>query len=192
MTQGKKRINIIVRHHIRLARLAEQRTHRRVILPRLRRALLKIKWEQRETPGLLFRLISSAGPREYLDQLPAILRSETSVSQYRITEIVFVPFDGGIRRVRKQRRQRPGSLRVFLFGIEKRSQDLRPMTRLEGQFIIVVKKPDVQPIPSQNVRGPHDSQTQAANCKNLEFQSKDKETGTCSCTETPSPPLIVI
>jgi len=56
--------NITKKYHPEesILQVAVKRTHRRVILPRLRRALLKIKWEQRETPGLLFRLISSAGP----------------------------------------------------------------------------------------------------------------------------------
>src|SRR5665213_733529 len=69
--------------------VAVNRKERGVIFIRVRRALLEIKWENRELflSGIFRRL--SSGKAEQLDELPAIFRSILYISQQRIQKIIF-------------------------------------------------------------------------------------------------------
>src|SRR5688572_574349 len=103
----EKGINVIVRDDVALARLrvngerdeldlvleqtllqgAVKRNERGVIQIRVCGTLLKIKREQRETPGGGFRLIMPPRETQQLEKMPAIFFSEAIVREQRIKKI---------------------------------------------------------------------------------------------------------
>src|SRR6185437_5440467 len=119
---------------------------RRVIVRGIRRALLKINWEDCKAPRVLFILMQSTGEREDLSQLPAPLGAVTSIGQNRIREIILMPFSRWIGCIRKQRRQRPRPLRVPFLQIEKRAEHLGAMPDIQGQLEVVIKKSRMRPV----------------------------------------------
>ena len=70
--------------------MAVKRNQRGVIPVRVRRALLKIERENRETfCGCVIRVLA-AGKAEQLDELPAILHAKPLASQHRIQPVEFL------------------------------------------------------------------------------------------------------
>ena len=150
MPHIEKRIKIIVGDDVALPRLAVNRKHdeenfvakqpvlemavkrneRGVIFIRVRRALLEINREKGE--ALFSESSCGSWPPAKLNnwhKLPAIFRAVAFVGQQRIKKIIFPRFNGGIRVVRKQRRNGPGLFRILLLVVKKRPDGFGAMTR---------------------------------------------------------------
>src|ERR1041385_494660 len=117
-----------------IEQVAVKRAHRRIILRRIRRALLEIDWKNREPIAMTLCLGWTAGETEQLKKLPAILLSETIVSEQWINEIVFVRFCGRIVRVREDRWDSPGVLCFLVLIIKKRTDRFCPCPCIQCQF----------------------------------------------------------
>jgi len=82
--------------HQPILEMAVKRDERGVIVIGVRRALLEMERENREAPFFGIILLLAAGETEQLDELPAILRSVSFISQERINKIIFPRLNGGV------------------------------------------------------------------------------------------------
>ena len=157
----EKWIEIIIGHHVLLARLriereqdkldvvVEQavlqmpvkRNQRRVIEIRVLRPPLKIKREQSEQAAFRAGLGLPAGKAQNLHELDPILRAETPPGKQRIQKFRLRPIHLRRARVAEQRSQVPLPFQAGLLRGKERPDRFLPPSRFQRQTVIRPRRP---------------------------------------------------
>lgn len=94
------------------------------------------------------------------------------VGEQRIKEIVLIILNVWIRGVGKKRRERPGSLRVFLLVVEQRPNGLGALPGIQCQRKLIVKQPGMKCVFGKTGVGKSKNQNQDKQTRAAEYFSK--------------------